>query len=178
MTMSNTTHPNTLPFRGTYPDIAPGVFIAPGAHVIGHVSIGSGSSVWFNSVLRGDVMPITIGQDTNIQDLCLIHVSSDNAPTHIGHRVTVGHRAILHGCTVQDDCLIGMGAILLDGAHIGHGSLIAAGALIPPGMHIPPHSLVMGSPGKIKRATTPEERAHFLKSATHYASLAQEYLNI
>ena len=164
-----------LPFARTAPAVHASCYVAPGAFVIGDASIGAGSSVWFNAVVRGDVMPITIGERTNIQDLCMLHVSSHTAPTIIGDDVTVGHRAILHGCTVEDGCLIGMGAILLDGVHVGAGSLIAAGALVPPNMQIPPNSFVVGSPARIKRETTPEERAFFLKSAAHYAELAASY---
>lgn len=164
-----------LPFADTTPSLHESCYIAPGAFVIGDVSMGQGSSVWFNAVVRGDVMPITIGARTNIQDLCMLHVSTDVAPTIIGDDVTVGHRAILHGCTVEDGCLIGMGAILLDGVHVGHGSLIAAGSLVPPNMKIPPHSFVIGSPARIKRQTTAKEREAFLQSAAHYAELAAAY---
>lgn len=164
-----------LPFGGKIPELGDGVFIARGAQIIGDVTLGDQASVWFNAVLRGDVMPITIGPRTNIQDLSVVHVTSHTHPTHIGADVTVGHRAILHGCTVEDACLIGMGATLLDGAHIEPGCLIAAGALIPPGMRVPAHSLVMGAPGKIRREVTPEERQRFLDSAAHYVELASSY---
>lgn len=164
-----------LSFGEQTPSLHESCYIAPGAFVIGDVSMGEGASVWFNAVARGDVMPIRIGARTNIQDLSMLHVSSDLAPTIIGDDVTVGHRAILHGCTVEDGCLIGMGAILLDGVHVGAGSLIAAGSLVPPNMHIPPHSFVLGSPARIKRQTTEEERAAFLQSAAHYAELATSY---
>ncbi len=176
MTESSHRHAHLLlPFDGKLPELAEDVFIAQGAQVIGDVEIGPGSSVWFNSVIRGDVMPIRIGARTNIQDLSMLHTSTDVAPTLIGDDVTVGHRAILHGCTVEDGCLIGMGAILLDGVHVGEGSLIAAGALVPPRMQIPPHSFVIGTPARIKRKTTPSERAMFLESAAHYAHLASRY---
>lgn len=164
-----------LSFDGKMPVLAPDVYIARGAQVIGDLEMGAGSSVWFNAVIRGDVMPIRIGERTNIQDLSMLHTSLDIAPTIVGDDVTVGHRAVLHGCTVDNGCLIGMGAILLDGVHVGEGSLVAAGSLVPPGMKIPPHSFVIGSPARIKRSTTPEERAMFLMSAAHYASLAARY---
>lgn len=172
---SNSHQGEILSYDGISPQIG-SCFVASGARVIGDVIMGEGSSVWFNSVLRGDVMPIRIGERTNIQDLSMLHVSSEVAPTIVGDDVTVGHRAILHGCVVEDLCLIGMGAIILDGAHIGRGSLIAAGALIPPGMQVPENSFVVGMPGKIRRQTTEEERAHFLESARHYAELAKKYM--
>ena len=157
------------------PRLASDVFIAEGAVVRGDVTLGAGSSVWFNAVMRGDVMPITIGARTNIQDLCMVHVSSGTHATQVGDDVTVGHRAILHGCQVDQGCLIGMGAIVLDGAHVGAGSLVAAGALVPPGMQIPPHSFLLGVPARIVRQTTEQERAQFMESAERYAALAARY---
>ena len=128
--------------------IHPSAFIAPGAVVLGDVSLGRDSSIWYNSVLRGDMAPITIGDETNVQDLTMVHVDA-GVPCTLGKRVGVGHRAILHGCTVEDECLIGMGAILLNHVRVGTGSVIAAGAVIPEGMEIPPGSLVIGMPGRV-----------------------------
>jgi carbonic anhydrase/acetyltransferase-like protein (isoleucine patch superfamily) len=132
------------------PVIHPSVFIAPTASVMGDVVIGADASVWYGAVLRGDLERIEIGEETNIQDLTMVH-ADPGVPCHIGRRVGVGHRAILHGCTVEDQCLIGMGSIILNGACIGRGSVIAAGALVPEGMLVPPGSLVMGVPGRIVR---------------------------
>lgn len=169
--------PELIDFEGRFPTVDNTVYIAPGAKVIGEVKIGDASSIWYNSVLRGDVCPITIGARTNIQDQSVIHVTSGTHPTVIGNDVTVGHRALLHGCTVADRCLIGMGAIILDGAVIDKECLIAAGTLIPPGMHVPAGSLVMGSPGKVKRELSREEREQFLVSAAHYVKLARRHQN-
>ncbi|RMG60826.1 MAG: gamma carbonic anhydrase family protein [Deltaproteobacteria bacterium] len=131
------------------PRISDGVFIAETAVVIGDVTIGEGSSIWFGTVVRGDVNSITIGRNTNIQDNSTLHVTGGAYPLTIGDDVTVGHGAILHGCTVEDGCLIGIGAIVLDGAVVGKGSIVGAGALVTQGTVIPPHSLVMGIPGKV-----------------------------
>lgn len=132
------------------PTIHPSAFIAPTASVMGRVTIGADASVWYGAVLRGDLEAIEIGDETNIQDLTMVH-ADPGAPCRIGKRVGVGHRAILHGCTVEDLCLIGMGSIILNGACIGGGSVVAAGALVPEGMLVPPGSLVMGVPGRIVR---------------------------
>lgn len=126
------------------------VFVAPTAQIIGNVHIGPLSSVWFQTVLRGDLAEIRIGERTNIQDLCMGHADID-IPLTIGNGVTVGHRSILHGCTIEDGCLIGMGAIVMNHAVIGKGSIIAAGTLVLEKTLIPPYSLVTGSPGKIKK---------------------------
>lgn len=166
------TTPELIDFEGKFPTVADGVFVAPGASVIGEVELGIDSSVWYNAVIRGDVCPISIGARTNIQDLSVIHVTSGTHPTTIGDDVTVGHGATIHGCEIEDRCLIGMGAIILDGAVVESESLVAAGSLIPPGMRIPSGSLVMGSPAKIKRELTDEERASIEASAYHYVELA------
>ena len=156
-------------------------YLDPSAVIIGEVKIAAGCSIWPLVVIRADVAPVNIGENTNIQDGTIIHVSGPS-PSHpkgfsttIGHHVTVGHRALIHGCHIEDHCLIGMGAIILDGAHIGEGSLIGAGTLIPPGKKIPPRSLVMGVPGKVIRQVSEEEFSSFLKSATKYAELAKHY---
>ncbi len=167
--------PGIIDFEGRFPRVHPGVFVGPGARVIGDVELGAHSSVWYNTVIRGDVCPITIGERTNIQDLCVVHVTSGVHPTHIGREVTVGHKATIHGCRIADRCLIGMGAIILDGAEIEEECLIAAGTLIPPGMHVPAGSLVMGSPGKVKRELTEKERQSIALSAAHYVELAERH---
>lgn len=153
----------------------PTAFVAPGATVVGDVSLGAHTSVWFGTVIRGDTAPITIGAHTNLQDLTLVHVDHD-APTVVGARVTVGHRAIIHGCTIGDDCLIGMGAIVLSHARIGAGSLIGAGALVKEGQEIPPGSLALGAPAKVIGPVNDAHRAAIAQGATHYAELAQSYL--
>jgi carbonic anhydrase/acetyltransferase-like protein (isoleucine patch superfamily) len=165
-----------LPFEGILPTLAPGAWVAPSASVIGDVVLGQDASVWYGSVLRGDVHHIRVGARSNIQDLSMLHVRSHQFGCIVGEDVTVGHHVVLHGCTIGDGCLIGMGAIILDGATIGDGCLIAAGALIPPGMHVPPRSVVMGSPGKIKREVSDEEQAGFRESAAHYVRLMQRHI--
>ncbi|NLW17967.1 MAG: gamma carbonic anhydrase family protein [Firmicutes bacterium] len=148
-------------------------FVAPSADVIGDVTVGAGSSIWYQAVLRGDMAPIIIGEQSNIQDGCLVHVATDY-PVRVGNYVTVGHGAILHGCTVEDGVLIGMGAIVLDGAVIGEGSIIGAGALIPEGKVIPPRSLVVGVPGKIIRQLDDAKAAELIAHAEKYAKLWRE----
>lgn len=165
-----------LAYRDILPQIASDVFIAPGACVIGDVVIGERSSIWFNTVVRGDVHYIRIGSDTSIQDNSTLHVTAPRFPMHIGNRVIVGHKAIVHGCTVEDECMIGMGSIVLDGVKIGRGSVIAAGSLLPPGFEVPPDSVVMGSPARIKRQTTDADREMIRHSWSHYVELAAEYL--
>lgn len=167
--------PAILAFAGRRPAIDPSVYVADHASVIGAVTIGAGSSIWFGAVVRGDVMPIAIGAETSIQDNTVIHVTGGVRGTTVGDRVTVGHRVILHACDVEDDCIIGMGAILLDGARIGRGSLVGAGALVTPGTDIPPGSFVLGAPAKVKRSVDDRERAWIASSAAHYVELARAY---
>lgn len=168
--------PRILPFRGTSPRLGADVFIADTARVIGDVVLGAACSVWFGSVLRGDVHAIRLGRRVNVQDLSIIHVTSGKHGTDIGDDVTIGHRAILHGCTVRDRVLIGMGAIVMDAAVVGEDSLVGAGALVTPGTQIPPRSLVIGSPARVKRALTAEELAEIHDRAGHYAELAGAYM--
>jgi carbonic anhydrase/acetyltransferase-like protein (isoleucine patch superfamily) len=163
-------------FAGKRPALGRGVFLAETASVIGDVVIGDESSIWYGTVVRGDVMPIRIGARTSIQDNTVIHVTSDVSGRIIGDDCTVGHSAIVHACTVEDFCLIGMGSILLDGARIGRGSLVGAGALVTPGTHIPPGSLVVGSPAKVKRPLNDKERVQIEYGARHYVELARRYL--
>lgn len=137
-------------FNGTRPDLDASVFIAPNAQIMGNVHIARGSSVWFGSVLRGDMDAIRIGEQTNIQDLCVCHTDTDT-PLTIGNRVTIGHSCIVHGCTIEDESLIGMGAIVMNHAVIGKGAVIAAGAVVLEKTIIAPYSLVTGSPGKVKK---------------------------
>jgi len=162
-------------FRGHTPLIPASCFVEESAQVIGDVELGEGASIWFNSVVRGDVNPIRIGRRTNIQDLCLVHVQSSLQGTTVGDDVTVGHHVVLHACTVGSRVLVGMGAILLDGSEVGDDCIIGAGALITPGTKIPAGSLVLGSPAKVKRPLLPEERKSLLESAEHYVRYAEEY---
>lgn len=164
------------PFQEKVPKLSLGVFIEASAQVIGDVEIGEYGSIWFGSVVRGDVNYIRIGARTNIQDLSVLHVTRRTHPLIIGNEVTVGHRVTLHGCTVRDRVLVGMGAILLDGAEIGEGSIVGAGALVTEGVKIPPGSLAVGMPARVKRPLTAEESAFLAQSARNYVDLAQVYL--
>ncbi|MFW5967778.1 MAG: gamma carbonic anhydrase family protein [Persicimonas sp.] len=164
-----------LPFEGTMPELAEGVYIAPGAKVIGRVRMGSKASVWYNAVIRGDLEPIEIGPRTNVQDNSVIHIESGEFPTIIGADVTIGHKALIHACTIEDNCLIGMGSIILDGATIEENSLIAAGAVVTPGTTIPAGSLAVGTPARVVRQVTDEEIASFGESAAHYVELADRH---
>lgn len=163
-----------LPVAGHQPEIGPEVFVAPGAIVAGRVTLGRGVGIWFNAVLRGDMAAITVGNQTNIQDLAMVHVDYDT-PTAIGSRVTVGHRAIIHGATIEDECLVGMGAIILNRARIGTHSLVAAGAVVREGFVVPPGTLVAGIPAQVRRELTPEEQARLSVSAEDYFRRAQAY---
>jgi carbonic anhydrase/acetyltransferase-like protein (isoleucine patch superfamily) len=154
--------------------IHPTAFIAPTASVMGDVTLGADASVWFGAVLRGDMAPITIGAQTNLQDDTIVHVDED-VPCIVGARVGVGHRVILHGCTVEDECLIGMGSILLNNVRIGTGSVVAAGAVIPEGMQVPPRSLVMGVPGRIVRAVDAALTARVAATWSHYVEQARAH---
>ena len=162
-------------YRGTLPRVHPTAYIDDSAQVIGDVEIGEESSVWMAVVIRGDVHRIRIGRRTNVQDGAVIHVMKDAHPTLVGDNVTIGHGAIVHGCTVEDQCLIGMGAILLNGAHVGTQSIVAAGTLVTEGAQIPPRSLVMGSPGKVKRLLTHAEIAEIQLYADRYVQYRLDY---
>lgn len=163
-------------YAGKRPELGRGVFLAETCAVIGDVVIGEESSIWYGTVVRGDVMPIRIGARTSIQDNTVIHVTSDFSGTIIGNDCTIGHSAIIHACTVEDFCLIGMGAIILDGAVIGRGSFVGAGALVTPGTNIPPGSMVLGSPAKVKRPVNDKELEQIAYGAKHYVELARRYL--
>ncbi|MDH3503165.1 MAG: gamma carbonic anhydrase family protein [Nitrospirota bacterium] len=163
-------------YRGIAPTIATGAFIEDTAVVIGDVAIGSESSVWFHAIIRGDVHSIRIGHRTNIQDLCLLHVTHDTHPLTLGDDITVGHHTVLHGCTIHDRVLIGMGAIIMDGVVIEEDCVIGAGALITERIHIPSKSLVMGSPAKVKRLLTEAEVQWIKESAANYIRYAQQYV--
>jgi carbonic anhydrase/acetyltransferase-like protein (isoleucine patch superfamily) len=156
------------------PRIHPSAFIAPTAAVMGDVMLGEDSSVWYGAVLRGDMAPIALGAQSNLQDGTIVHVD-EGFPCLIGARVGVGHRVILHGCTVADECLIGMGSVLLNGVHIGRGSVIAAGAVVPEGMNVPPGSLVMGVPGRIVRPVGEALARRIAETWSHYVEQARAH---
>ena len=156
------------------PQIHATAFVAPTAAVMGDVTLEEHASVWYHSVLRGDMAPIRIGAESNIQDGTIVHVD-EGVPCTIGRRVGVGHRVILHGCTVEDECLIGMGSVLLNNVRIGTGSVVAAGAVIPEGMIVPPGSLVMGVPGRIVRQVEPALRERITGTWRHYVEQAEAH---
>ncbi len=164
------------PYRGQLPRVHPSAFIDDSAQVIGDVEIGEHSSVWMCVVIRGDVHRIRIGRRSNIQDGTIVHVMKDTHPTVIGDDVTVGHAAVVHGCTIEDRCLIGMGAILLNGVTVGTGSIIAAGTLLPEGMQVPPRSLVMGAPGKVRRALSDADLDEIQMYADRYVAYRLDYM--
>ncbi len=163
------------PFKNLIPRIHETAFIAEGAIVIGDVEIGDHASIWYGSVLRGDVNHIRIGARTNLQDGTIVHVTTKDFPTIIENDVTVGHRVTLHGCHVESGCLIGIGSILLDGVRVGANSLVAAGSLLTPNTVIPPGSLVMGSPAKVKRPLTDEEIKGIERNVEGYVELSALY---
>jgi len=153
---------------GVMPKLHPTVFVADGAQVMGDVEIGQDSSVWYNTVIRGDVNSIRIGSRTNIQDLSMVHVEKGTHPTRIGDDVIVGHHVVIHGCTIGNRVLVGIGAIVLNGVVIEDDVFIAAGTLLTPNTHVPSGSMVMGSPGKVKRPLTDAERASLVPHAAGY----------
>lgn len=163
-------------FKNLEPKLSNSTFVAPTATIIGDVRLGKDVSIWFNTILRGDVNSIRIGARTNIQDGSVLHVTLQQWPLHIGSNVTVGHGAILHGCTIEDYCLIGMGAKILDGAQIGACSLVAAGSLVREGDRVPGNSLVAGVPAIVKRTLTDEEIEKVKRSAARYVEYKNEYL--
>lgn len=161
--------------EGRLPRVEPDVYLAPGSQVVGEVTIGSGSSVWFNAVLRGDVQPVRIGRRTNVQDLAMLHVTTGRYPCEIGDEVTIGHGAKLHGCRVLGRAMIGIGAVLLDGAEVGEHSIVAAQSLVRVGFKVPPGTLVAGVPAVVKRELTQAEREEILRSAQRYVEMAERY---
>lgn len=161
-------------FNGKTPSLAPDVYVAPGAVIIGDVTIGPGSSVWSNAVLRGDVAPITVGAGTNIQENAVLH-ADPGAPCSVGDGVTIGHAAIVHGCTVRDHSLIGMHATVLNQAEIGPESLVAAGALVRERASFPARSMLVGLPAALRRELNDEEVAGLHASASGYHARAAAY---
>jgi gamma-carbonic anhydrase len=165
------------PFKGQLPAINPSAYVDLSAQVIGDVAIGPESSVWMNVVIRGDINRIRIGRRTNIQDLTIVHVMRETHPTIIGDEVTIGHSVVIHGCTIEDRVLVGMAAVLLNGVYVERDSVIAAGTLLTEGTRVPARSLVMGRPGKVKRALTDEEVAEIRWYADNYAAYRLDYMN-
>jgi carbonic anhydrase/acetyltransferase-like protein (isoleucine patch superfamily) len=159
--------PVIRPFGDKQPVVGEGTFLAETAVLVGDVQIGRRSSIWYGTVLRGDVYYIRVGDEVSIQDNSVVHVT--------GNRVTIGHSVVLHGCTIEDDCIIGMGAVVMDKAHIGRFCVVGAGALVTPGTVIEEGQLVVGSPARAKRALTDDERAWIRSSAQHYVELAARY---
>jgi carbonic anhydrase/acetyltransferase-like protein (isoleucine patch superfamily) len=165
------------PYRNVVPIVDPSAYVDESAQVIGDVVVGAESSIWMNVVVRGDVNHIRVGRQSNLQDGVIVHVNHEPSyPTNVGDRVTVGHGAILHGCVVQDRCLIGMGAILLNGVRVGQDSIVAAGSLLAERTVVPPRSLVMGSPGRVKRALTDQELRLIEDGADNYVRYRLEYM--
>ena len=164
------------PYRGVMPNVHSTAYVDESAQVIGDVEIGEASSIWMNVVVRGDVHRIRIGRRTNIQDGTIVHVMRGTHPTTIGDEVTIGHAAVIHGCTLHDRVLVGMGAILLNGVDIGEDSIVAAGTLLPEETQVPPRALVMGSPGKVRRALTDAEVASIRKYAERYVGYRLDYM--
>ncbi len=156
------------------PEIAEDAWAAPGSTLIGRVRLHPGANVWYGTVLRGDNEDITVGEGSNVQDGCVVH-ADPGFPATVGAGVTVGHRAVLHGCTVGDHSLVGMGSVVLNGAEIGEGSLIAAGAVVLEGTEVPPGSLVAGTPGKVRRELTDDEKGGLRLSAEHYLGNAARH---
>ena len=163
-----------LPYNDILPRIAPGVYLAPGAMVIGDVEIGDGSSIWFNAVIRGDVAPIRIGARSNVQDGAVLHVDT-GTPCIVGDEVTIGHNAIVHASIVGDGVTVGMGAVILSRSTIGDEAFVAAGALVAEDSVVPPGVLVMGVPARERRQLSPEERAASRENALRYVRNALKH---
>lgn len=166
-----------LPFKGIWPTIASDVFIAPGAMVIGNVTIGEGASIWYNAVVRADNAPILIGNRTNVQDNCTLHVDSD-APLLIGEECTIGHNAVVHGATLGDQVLVGMHAVILSYSRVGSQTIIGAGALVSERKQIPAGVLALGMPAAVVRSLGEPELERLKKSSDGYCRMAREHMQI
>lgn len=164
-----------ITFKNITPKIHESVFLCEGVKIIGDVEIGKDSSVWYNSVIRGDVHYIRIGEKTNVQDLSMLHVTNGKYPLNIGNSVVIGHSVALHGCTIMDNCLLGIGSRVLDGAIVNKHSLVAAGALVREHFEVPEKVLVAGVPAKIIRDLKPEEIDKISSMADHYVEYVKEY---
>jgi carbonic anhydrase/acetyltransferase-like protein (isoleucine patch superfamily) len=161
-------------YKEMRPRLGARAWVDASAQVIGDVDLGEDAGVWMNTVVRGDVNRIRVGARTNLQDACVVHVTAQH-PTTLAEEVTVGHSVTLHGCTIERLCLIGIGAVVLNGAVVGEESIVAAGALVPEGMVVPPRSVVMGSPAKVRRPVTEEERAGLRQYAERYVGYKEDY---
>jgi carbonic anhydrase/acetyltransferase-like protein (isoleucine patch superfamily) len=166
----------TFSYKNKHPSLGERIFLAPGVQLIGEAILGDHVNIWFNSVVRADVNFIKIGENTNVQDMCMLHVTEQNSLT-IGKNVSLGHSVVLHGCKIGDSCLIGMGAIILDGAQIGDNCLVAAGSLISPGKVFPAHSLIKGRPAVVERLLTAEEQSKIANHYRAYLAYKEEYLS-
>jgi gamma-carbonic anhydrase len=167
-------HPLILPYKGVLPSIGADVFLTPGITLIGDVELGPQVSIWFGSIVRGDVNRIRIGGRTNVQDGCILHVTR-TTPLVIGESATIAHGVILHGCTIGTGALVGIGARVLDGAVVGEGSLIGAGSLVVPNCEIPPGVLALGAPARVVRPLREEEKRGLLDTADRYVAYATAY---
>ena len=165
------------PFKDKIPNIDPSVFVADYATITGDVTIGAETTIWFNTVIRGDVSPTIIGSRVSIQDLCCLH-QSPKFPLIIEDEVTIGHQVTLHSCTIRKNALVGMGSIILDGAEIGEGAFIGAGSLVPPGKFIPPNSLAMGRPAKVVRELNDEDKKDMERIVREYVEKGQYYKSL
>lgn len=165
-----------LPYKGAWPTIAEDAFVAPGAVVIGNVTIGAESSVWFHAVVRGDIAPITIGDRSSVQDCTVVHVNMD-APTRIGNYVTIGHTALIHGTTIGDGTLVGMGAVVMSLSEIGAGAVIAAGALIPERVKVPSGAVMVGMPAKQRSELDESQAEHLGGIPGRYVGVSRQYLS-
>lgn len=163
-----------LPYQDRFPQVPDSAFVAPGAYLIGAITLGEQASVWYGAVLRGDTEPVSIGARTNVQDGCIFH-ADPGFPAIVGEDCVVGHRAVVHGCEVEDGCLIGMGATILNGAKIGRGSIVAAGALVPENKEFPPHSLIVGVPARRVKEVTDEQAREIARGAKTYVERAAEH---
>jgi carbonic anhydrase/acetyltransferase-like protein (isoleucine patch superfamily) len=173
--VTNNCFGTVLPFGSIVPKIDADAWIAPGVPIVGDVEIGAGSSVWYGCVVRGDIEPIRIGKNTNIQDGTVVHVNSGGFATTIGSEVTVGHMCLIHGCTLEDGAFIGMKSTLMDGVVVESGGMVAAGSLVPPGKRVKKGEIWAGSPAKFFRPVTPEIETLFVETWTHYAELGRKH---
>lgn len=162
-------------YKGIRPTLGQGVFLAPGVVLLGDITIGDYANIWFYTVARGDVNFIKIGSQTNIQDHCTLHVTSDNYPLIIGANVVVGHRAVLHGCVIEDNALVGIGALVLDGARVEEGAIVGAGAVVSPGSVVKSNTLVVGVPARPTRSPSDSERTFHMTNIMKYRSYAKNF---
>lgn len=162
---------NLLPHEGAVPEVPDSAFVAPGAYLIGAVTLSERASVWYGAVFRGDTEPVKIGARTNVQDGCVLH-ADPGYPAVVGDNCVIGHRAVVHGCVVENGCLVGMGATILNGARIGEGSIVAAGALVSEGKEFPPRSLIVGVPARRVKEVTEEQTTEIVRGANTYVERA------